>query len=350
MKWLKTQQTANAGVLFVESVVNAHGSIYRPVHQETDVGIDGYIELVNTEKASGRLIAVQIKSGNSYFSVKEDQFVVTADQQHLNYWESYMVPVIIVCYSPTRNFGAWISVRDYIEREKYYNRLPVTKIYLPLYRPFNKEAIAKGIAGLANARADERILLKCADKCLSSNPQERRDGFFLLRTHPDSRDLKITAFFARQVLADNDIQTAKNALFILGYAVGRKRWSWDPFNVNEAEIVDYASNLCSNLSEAEIRRVVELVDDEHFSGPEGLGERCFDILSCCFDRAERILYDIASDKTQPMQRRANALYLLHDCDDGIIIEDWRDLRRDSKLSDLYQWMFEDASESSSPTL
>jgi hypothetical protein len=65
MKWTKRQQTAVAGVAFVEEVVNAHGSIFRPIHQETDVGIDGYIELVKTEKVSGHLIAVQIKCGDS---------------------------------------------------------------------------------------------------------------------------------------------------------------------------------------------------------------------------------------------------------------------------------------------
>jgi len=163
MKWKKTQQTANAGVVFVESVVNAHGSIYRPVHQETDVGIDGYIELVNVEKATGRIVAVQIKSGDSYFSSGDREFVVSVDQRHLDYWESYMVPVVLICYSPTRDIGAWRSVRDYIQHEEFHSRIPITQIRVPLYHPFNSEALNEGIGGLAHARADERILLKCAE-------------------------------------------------------------------------------------------------------------------------------------------------------------------------------------------
>jgi hypothetical protein len=339
-KWSKTQQTANAGILFIESVINSHGSIYRPIHQETDVGIDGYIELVNAEKASGRLIAVQIKSGDSYLSESTHEFRISVDQRHLDYWESYMLPVILVCYAPTTQTAAWVSIRDYIKQEKYHGRFPMAQICIPLHRLFDKEALDKGITGLAHARADERILLRCADKCLSVNVQERREGFSILSAHPDSRDLKITAFFARQFLTDEDISIAKEALFTLGYAVGRRRWSWNPNNQEEADVIAYASDLCSDLAAAEIRRIVELVDGEHFSGPQGLGERCFDTLCCCFDKADSILYEIASDKRQPMERRANALYMLYECDDESLAEADVRLRDDPMMGDVYCWMSE----------
>lgn len=65
---------------------------------------------------------------------------------------------------------------------------------MSVYRKFSVEALDKSIAKLAHARADERILLKCADKCLNLNAQIRRDGFSILQAHPDSRDLKITAY------------------------------------------------------------------------------------------------------------------------------------------------------------
>lgn len=342
MKWPKTQQTANAGVVFVESVVNAHGSIYRPVHQETDVGIDGYIELVNVQEASGRLVAVQIKSGDSYFSAGNREFVVSADHRHLDYWESYMVPVVLICYSPSQQIGAWTSVRDFIEHQKYHDRLPITQIRVPLYRPFNTEALNEGIAGLAHARADERILLKCADKCLSQDPQIRREGFTILQAHPDSRGLKITAMFARKFLMDEGTDTAKDALFTLAYAVGRRRWSSNPNNKEEGHIIDFACDLCRNISEAEVRRLVELIDGEHFSGPQGLGERCFDVLSCCFETAERVLDEIASDKSLPMERRSNAFYMLNECDDERLEENREYFRNDLRLGDVYEWMFQPA--------
>lgn len=217
MKWTKSQQTAIAGVTFVEEVVNKHGSIFRPVHQETDIGIDGYIELVKTENVSGHLIAVQIKSGDSYLSKKNrDEFVIPIDQRHLDYWNRYMLPVVIVCFSPKKKLGAWVSVRDYIAHERYHDRTTIKEIEIPFYQRFDVKALEKGIAGLARRGADERILLKCADDCLSEDPQARRAGFSILQAHPDSRGLKITAKFARSFLMDDDEGTAKSALFILG--------------------------------------------------------------------------------------------------------------------------------------
>lgn len=340
MRWPRTQQTANAGVLHVETVVNTHGSIFRPVHQETDVGVDGYIELVKSEEVSGRLIAVQVKSGDSYVAEGKEEFRVSVTKDHLDYWESYMVPVILVCFSPSRELAAWVSVRDYLNSEKYHERLPVTQFVVPFSRKFDQNAVGSQIAVLAHARADERILLRCADKCLSESPAERREGFSILSAHPDSRSLRVTALFARRFLLDEDIGTAKDALFTLGYAVGRRRWSFNPNNPDEGQVVDFASRLCSEFSEAEIRRCVELVDGEHFSGPQGLGERCFDVLCCCYDRAERVLDEMAADRTLSMERRSNALYLLFECDDERLDES-SDLRDDPKIGDVYRSMYGD---------
>ena len=185
MKWPKSKQTANAGVLFVESVVNDHGSIFHPIHQENDIGIDGFIELVDVGEASGQLLAVQIKSGDSYLAADGRGFRVPVDKAHLSYWASYMVPVVFVCYSPSKKAAAWTSVRDFIEHWNYHEKGEISAITVPDYRPFNTEEIGKGLAGLAHARADERLLFKCADKCFSPDRKERRDGFDIIEAHID---------------------------------------------------------------------------------------------------------------------------------------------------------------------
>ena len=162
-----------------------------------------------------------------------------------------------------------------------------------------------------------------------------------MQAHPDSRKLKVTALFAKSLLMDEDITTAKNALFALGYAVGRDRWSWNPQNEEENEVIAYASKLCRDLSESEIRRTIELIDDEHFSGPQGLGERCFDVLCCCFDKAEPILNEVVSDKLQPIERRANALYILNECDDWLLEQSFESFSGQSEVKEVYKWMLSD---------
>jgi hypothetical protein len=319
-------------------MVNKHGSIFHPVHQENDVGIDGFIELVHSEQVSGQLIAIQVKSGDSYLDAEANRFVVPTDEQHVRYWESVLVPVVLVCYSPTMDKAAWVSVRDYIAYEKYHGRLPVKKFEVEIDRLFDCDALSDGIARLAAVRSSERDLLRCADMCLSDDPDVRNAGFSVLSRHPDSKNLKIVCHLARRLIMDSNVGTAKGALFILGYDVGRARWSWTWGNPEEGEIMSYASEVCGDLTPTEIRRLVELCDDEYFSGPTGLGERCLDVIGCCLDTAFDVLQDIASDRNQPMRRRANAIYLLHSCDDDEMDELLPELLKDDAHKDVAQWM------------
>lgn len=338
MKWPKSKQTANAGVLFVETVVNQHGSIFHPVHQENDIGIDGFIELIDVGEGSGQLLAVQVKSGDSYRASDDKGFRVPVDKAHLDYWASYMVPVIIVCYSPALKRGAWISVRDFIEHWNYHDRGEISAIDVPDYHPFTVDEIGKGLAGLAHARADERLLFKCADKCMATDAQERRDGFNILQSHPDSRGLRITAYLARRFVLDENVSTAKDALYTLGYGVGRHHWSWNPNNKEEKEVIDFTSALCADLNEKEIQRLVELCDDEGFS-PRGLGGRCYEVLCCCFDTAESVLDSIVHDKSQPIERRANALIMLNWGDQYELLNASDIIMESETLREIMIWIF-----------
>jgi len=348
MKYKKTKTTGKAGLIYVEKVVNDHGSVFRRVHEEEDLGIDGFIELVKTEIASGRLVGVQIKAGDSYLAKSGDEFAVDVDERHLDYWLNLLVPVILVCYSPSKNIAAWVSVRDYVEHERYHECLPVKQIRVPFYKKFDSEALSRGIASLAHVRADERILLRSADMCLSEDVQRRHEGFQILANHPDSRRLKVTCFFARRLLMDTNVETAKQALFILGYGVGRGRWSWNPNNREEGEVIAFANILCSDLGEAEVRRLLELCDDEDFHGPQGLGERLFDVIGCCPATASEAMERVVRDPSAPMQRRANALYLLYQCDEGELEEARSDLLKDAEIRNVVEWIFSRCDENAEP--
>ena len=66
-----------------------------------DYGIDGHIELVDDEEfVTGRLIGVQVKSGDSYLkeverSKTEPGWSYRADDNHLAYWLGHCLPVIV---------------------------------------------------------------------------------------------------------------------------------------------------------------------------------------------------------------------------------------------------------------
>nr|WP_256137147.1 DUF4365 domain-containing protein [Escherichia coli] len=71
-KYRKEAQLGELGVNRVKSVINENlGWIFKRNHQEMDFGIDGFIEIVRDDGAvTGKMLAVQIKCGASFFRKK----------------------------------------------------------------------------------------------------------------------------------------------------------------------------------------------------------------------------------------------------------------------------------------
>ena len=63
-----------------------------------DVGVDGQIEILTDDRrVTGKLVAVQIKCGDSFFKEPADSgFVFRGDREHLVQWLDGSLPVILV--------------------------------------------------------------------------------------------------------------------------------------------------------------------------------------------------------------------------------------------------------------
>ncbi|WP_083975144.1 DUF4365 domain-containing protein [Herbidospora daliensis] len=76
-----------------------------------DYGIDAQVEIVDDDRVEGKLIAVQIKSGDSYFREKSDGgWTFRPKGEHVRYWLAHALPVIIVIFDPKSNKAYWQSV------------------------------------------------------------------------------------------------------------------------------------------------------------------------------------------------------------------------------------------------
>ena len=76
---------ARIGVSSTEKIINQMGMIFR--EQPTDdYGIDAQIETIENGYATGKLIAVQIKSGESYFSeTTSESIIYRGERKHYDY-------------------------------------------------------------------------------------------------------------------------------------------------------------------------------------------------------------------------------------------------------------------------
>jgi hypothetical protein len=100
------------GVRLVDGIVSDELKwILRDLRKD-DIGIDGQIEIVDKKRgATGRLLAVQIKCGDTYFSEEfEEGYIYRGEIKHLHYWLEHSLPVIVVICDAHMGICYWQEV------------------------------------------------------------------------------------------------------------------------------------------------------------------------------------------------------------------------------------------------
>lgn len=135
--------TDRKGIIAVDSIVtNQFGWIFREM-PICDYGIDAQIEIFDDKYPSGKLIAAQIKTGESYlkYDAKKD-IVFYGENKHLKYWLGYSIPVILIIHDDVSGTSYWQAVKEefIVETESAW------KITIPKQNIFevnSKEAVRK---------------------------------------------------------------------------------------------------------------------------------------------------------------------------------------------------------------
>lgn len=104
-----------------------------------DVGIDAHMEMVDTSGKPKQLLALQIKSGVSWFGEQKDNNIIFRDinERQYNYWTTNSLPCIVVLYNPLDDACIWQRLtKETIERTKngegngFFVKVPLTQIFL----------------------------------------------------------------------------------------------------------------------------------------------------------------------------------------------------------------------------
>jgi hypothetical protein len=149
----ETDSLGELGVAAVNLIVRKEMEWIFRQQSISDRGIDAEIEIQDEAgDATGRLIALQIKTGPSYLSKKTDTgFVFRGKNRHLSYWRRHSLPVVLVLHDPGANVSYWQSVSDSnIEKTD-----KAWKIEVPFNQTFDKSAM-KRLYDLAEGPIYER--------------------------------------------------------------------------------------------------------------------------------------------------------------------------------------------------
>jgi len=104
----------NKGMRIVQDIVEDNlGWLFR-AQTTRDFGIDAQIEVVTDKsKATGKIIAAQIKCGESFFKESNDEgYVFRPKNKHVQYWLEHSLPVIVVICHPDTHECWWIEVTN----------------------------------------------------------------------------------------------------------------------------------------------------------------------------------------------------------------------------------------------
>lgn len=112
MKADANSQIGRIGVTSTQLLFTKLGWIFREQPIE-DYGIDAHVEIVENEQATGKLIALQIKSGDGWFKEKNETGIIfRGEPKHLEYWQEHSLPVLIILYNVKEEIAYWQIVNQ----------------------------------------------------------------------------------------------------------------------------------------------------------------------------------------------------------------------------------------------
>lgn len=104
-----------------------------------DIGIDAHMEFVESSGKPKQLLALQIKTGESWFKEQKEGYVVFRDinDRQYTYWTTNSLPCIVVLYNPNDNMCIWQKLTDKtIERTNggdgkgFFVKVPLNQVFL----------------------------------------------------------------------------------------------------------------------------------------------------------------------------------------------------------------------------
>lgn len=104
------QRTGKVGMLELERVLTRAGLVIQPVDTQNDIGRDAYVEVIDETDVTGRVVAVQVKSGASYFH--KGSWVVPGSPADFTLWRESSLPMFGVVHDPTDDSLRWANLSE----------------------------------------------------------------------------------------------------------------------------------------------------------------------------------------------------------------------------------------------
>lgn len=313
-KYKRSAVTAKEGVNFIRSATESAGSLFIKIDQENDLGVDALIEFVKDERPLNKQVAVQIKSGASYYSEKARECVIPVDG-HREYWVKHPLPVVGLVYVPSLQCAFWASIKGILNNDPDATtiRFPACEATRFDGRTFSEIFLPHVVGTVPTLEFDEAFKL-----ARSTHPNEIYLGLLVLfRKYPDnpaSWDELIRVFRSRPA---GEIPPV--LVYWLAHIPGHGDIFYFGKTASEGTL-DYARGLLAAFELEEVVKLLSFIDPEEQIGRGTLGQSVEAILSSLPKSSELLRRVIAADTTEMSMKELAALILAINESEGAIPE------------------------------
>ena len=294
-KYKRSAITAKEGVNYIRSATESAGSIFIKIEHENDLGVDALIEFVENEVPLNKQIAVQIKSGASYYSGITRECLIPVGK-HREYWGKHPLPVVGVVYVPAHGVAYWASIKGMLkaDAEATVLRFPACEATRFDVRTFSSIFLPQAVGKVPALGFEESLRL-----ARSTHPDEVYLGLLtLFRRYPDE-----TSTWDELVRAFRSFPSSELPPIII-YWLAHIPWHGDIMafgKVASPGIREYGRSLLAEFGVEEVLKLISFVDPEAQIARGTLGQSVEAIVSslpCSSALLRQVIESPASDMSQ----------------------------------------------------
>lgn len=287
-KYPQSAVTAKRGANYIRTIVEDAGSLFIKIEQENDLGIDAIIELIHEGKPLNKQVAVQIKSGQSYYNSDSNECVFPVGN-HREYWAKHPLAVYGIVYIPSLKTAHWLELKDYLKNNPEVVTIRFTTSHANRFDElsYNRIFIPKIIHETPTLSIDEAFLL-----IRSSKLDEAYLGIVVLfRRYPNVLQIWDELIYYISIRPIEEIPP--HLVYFLAHIPGHPDIFYFGEQITPATR-QYAKSIFSKIGVNEVIKLLKLVDQESSISRGTVGQSVESIISS-LPSFEEILLRILDD-------------------------------------------------------
>ncbi len=300
-KYLSKNSTTKIGVNYVRSIVEKFNCIFQQIDTSNDIGIDAIMEIIKDEKPTCSFVAVQIKSGNSYYR-KTGNLCKIPIKDHRSYWSKHPLPVYGIVFVPEFERAHWVDIKSYLKN-------------------YPDDTIITYEATLANLLTDKTFFTQFVPELLNDTPDISFEFAKILFTSEKQDEFFLGLYSLFKLFGDKNetwdllVNYFKNNLpekipSMLIYYLAYIPWHGDIFYYKDTVTESsrkYGKTLISNFGVDEVLKLLSFVDEENMISRGSVGQSVEALISIIPNHNSYLEEIIKNDKISVKIREITAI-------------------------------------------